>query len=219
MLSQCGDRVGDRLPSYAGSHREITPEPEALSGCSCSPFCSPHSGRCRSRPPEALPGHREGRSPRRLAALERARPRPSTWARRARRPRARAVVLWCLRETPTIPYDRTKAEAAPPADSMPLCSAGGRADAFTQEDGSDGAGLPVRRFLVPGLIGMNLMGTGMWAGASVVSHATEPASGSLRRPSGKPSAGANSRRGDRSIPKRSLLFLPVLRLGVQFARY
>ena len=68
-------------------------------------------------------------------------------------------------ETPVYPYDPTQPEsrAARLAVDAALQRAAGRADAFTA--GSARVTEPGSRyvdFLVPGLLGMNLMGTGMW---------------------------------------------------------
>jgi ABC-type multidrug transport system permease subunit len=125
----------------------------------------------RSRPPEALPvavvvGPAAAS---RLAAL-RAAPglRPSAFAEpeaRAALRRGRVVLVVSAGEPPAYTYDPTQPEsrAARLAVDEALQRAAGRADAFTP--GTVEITEPGARyvdFLVPGLLGMNLMGTGMW---------------------------------------------------------
>jgi ABC-type multidrug transport system permease subunit len=67
--------------------------------------------------------------------------------------------------TPTYSYDPTQPEsrAARLAVDAALQRAAGRADAFTPRDTQlTEPGARYVDFLVPGLLGMNLMGTGMW---------------------------------------------------------
>jgi ABC-type multidrug transport system permease subunit len=125
----------------------------------------------RSRPPEALPvAVVEGEaSASRLAAL-RAEPglRPEAMAEpeaRAALGRGRVVLVVSAGEPPAYTYDPTQPEsrAARLAVDAALQRAAGRADAFTP--GAVEITEPGARyvdFLVPGLLGMNLMGTGMW---------------------------------------------------------
>jgi len=125
----------------------------------------------RSRPPEALPvAVVEGPAAEsRLVAL-RAEPalRPealSEVAARAALGRGRVVLMVSAGEPPAYTYDPTQPEsrAARLAVDSALQRAAGRADAFTA--GAVEITEPGARyvdFLVPGLLGMNLMGTGMW---------------------------------------------------------
>ena len=125
----------------------------------------------RSRPPEALPvAVVEGpAAASRLAAL-RAEPslRPEALAEpeaRAALGRGRVVLVVSAGEPPAYTYDPTQPEsrAARLAVDGALQRAAGRADAFTP--GAVETTEPGARyvdFLVPGLLGMNLMGTGMW---------------------------------------------------------
>ena len=125
----------------------------------------------RSRPPEALPvAVVEGSlAAARLLAL-RAEPglRPeavSEPAARAALGRGRVVLVVSAGEPPAYTYDPTQPEshAARLAVDAALQRAAGRADAFTP--GTVEISEPGSRyvdFLVPGLLGMNLMGTGMW---------------------------------------------------------
>ena len=125
----------------------------------------------RSRPPEALPvAVVEGPlAESRLVAL-RAEPslRPEALpeaAARAALGRGRVVLLVSAGEPPAYTYDPTQPEsrAARLAVDAALQRAAGRADAFTA--GAVEITEPGARyvdFLVPGLLGMNLMGTGMW---------------------------------------------------------
>jgi ABC-type multidrug transport system permease subunit len=125
----------------------------------------------RSRPPEALPvavvtgptavarlaalAAEESLAPRALAEDE---------ARRALG-RGRVVLVISAAEPPVYQYDPTQPEsrAARLAADAALQRAAGRADAFTA--GRSEVTEPGARyvdFLVPGLLGMNIMGTGMW---------------------------------------------------------
>lgn len=125
----------------------------------------------RSRPPDALPvAVVEGPSARaRLAALEGAgglAPRilPEAEAQAALS-RGRVVLVVSAAQPPAYAYDPTQPEsaAARMAVDAALQEAAGRRDAFTA--GRTEVTEPGRRyvdFLVPGLLGMNLMGTGMW---------------------------------------------------------
>jgi ABC-2 type transport system permease protein len=125
----------------------------------------------RSRPPDALPvAVVEGSAAAaRLVAL-RAEPslRPEVLAEpeaRAALGRGRVVLVVSAGEPPAYTYDPTQPEsrAARLAVDGALQRAAGRTDAFTA--GAVEITEPGARyvdFLVPGLLGMNLMGTGMW---------------------------------------------------------
>jgi ABC-type multidrug transport system permease subunit len=125
----------------------------------------------RSRPPDALPvAVVEGpAAAARLAALQKEPSlKPETLGAaqaRAALVRGRAVLVVSADDPPSYSYDPTQPEslAARLAVDKALQRAAGRSDAFAA-----GAVLvtePGARyvdFLVPGLLGMNLMGTGMW---------------------------------------------------------
>jgi ABC-2 type transport system permease protein len=125
----------------------------------------------RSRPPDALPvGIAAGpHAQARLAALSaapelRASILPEGDARAAL-VRGRIVLLVSAGDPPSYAYDPAQPEArtARLAVDATLQRAAGRADAFTadvREIREPGA--RYIDFLVPGLLGMNLMGTGMW---------------------------------------------------------
>jgi ABC-2 type transport system permease protein len=125
----------------------------------------------RSRPPEALPVAvvQGAAAASRLAALQ-AEPglRPVRLPEaeaRAALARGRVVLVVSAGEPPAYTYDPTQPEsrAARLAVDGALQRAAGRADAFTP--GKVEVTEPGARyvdFLVPGLLGMNLMGTGMW---------------------------------------------------------
>jgi len=125
----------------------------------------------RSRPPEALPVAvvlGEATVPR-LAALRAApglRPESFTEAEaRAALLRGHVVLVVSASDPPSYTYDPTQPEsrAARLAVDAALQRAAGRTDAFTP--GAVEITEPGARyvdFLVPGLLGMNLMGTGMW---------------------------------------------------------
>jgi ABC-type multidrug transport system permease subunit len=125
----------------------------------------------RSRPPDALPvGIAAGpHAQARLAALSAAPElRASILAEEAARAalvRGRIVMLVSDGDPPSYSYDPTQPEArtARLAVDAALQRAAGRADAFSpdvREIRQPGA--RYIDFLVPGLLGMNLMGTGMW---------------------------------------------------------
>ena len=125
----------------------------------------------RSRPPEALPvAVVEGpTASMRLLALRattglRAEALPEREARAAL-VRGRVVLVVSAGEPPAYTYDPTQPESrtARLAVDAALQRAAGRADVFTP--GAVEIAEPGARyvdFLVPGLLGMNLMGTGMW---------------------------------------------------------
>jgi len=153
--------------------RELTREPEAvfwvfvfplvLAGILALAF--------RDRPPERLPvavaagPHADAR----LAALAAGADLaplllPATEAAAALA-RGRVVLIVSADETPVYAYDPTQPEsrAARLAVDAALQAAAGRADAFTPGRAeTTEAGARYVDFLVPGLLGMNLMGTGMW---------------------------------------------------------
>ena len=79
--------------------------------------------------------------------------------------RGRVVLVVSGGETPTYAYDPTQPESrtARLAVDAALQQAAGRADAFTATRAEvTQPGARYVDFLVPGLLGMNLMGTGMW---------------------------------------------------------
>lgn len=125
----------------------------------------------RSRPPEALPvAVVEGPSAEaRLAALAQdpglAPQKLAEDAARSALSRGRVVLVVSAGEPPSYTYDPTQPEsrAARMAVDAALQRSAGRVDAFAP--GKVEITEPGARyvdFLVPGLLGMNLMGTGMW---------------------------------------------------------
>jgi ABC-type multidrug transport system permease subunit len=153
--------------------RELTREPEAIFWVFVFPILlTAILGLAfRSRPPEALP----------VAVVEgaQARPRLATLSAQPElKPalmsagdaqqalaRGRVVLVVSADDPPTYGYDPTQPEsrAARLAVDAALQKAAGRADAFTP--GRAEVTEPGARyvdFLVPGLLGMNVMGTGMW---------------------------------------------------------
>jgi len=79
--------------------------------------------------------------------------------------RGRVVLVVSADETPVYAYDPTQPEsrAARLAVDAALQAAAGRADAFTPGRAeTTEVGARYVDFLVPGLLGMNVMGTGMW---------------------------------------------------------
>ena len=125
----------------------------------------------RSRPPDALPvavveGPAAEVRMRALEAESSLKPQrlPEAQARAAL-VRGRVVLVVSAEEPPAYTYDPTQPEsrAARMAVDAALQRAAGRADAFAP--GAVEVTEPGARyvdFLVPGLLGMNLMGTGMW---------------------------------------------------------
>jgi len=153
--------------------RELTREPEALFWVFVFPILlTAILGLAfRSRPPEALPvAVVEGPlADARLAALAKEPDlKPNLLSEEDARQalvRGRVVLVVSSGETPVYSYDPTQPEsrAARLAVDAALQHAAGRADAFAA--GSAPVTEPGSRyvdFLVPGLLGMNLMGTGMW---------------------------------------------------------
>jgi ABC-type multidrug transport system permease subunit len=125
----------------------------------------------RSRPPEALPvAVVEGAAAASRLAVLRADPglRPLALGEseaRAALARGRVVLVVSAGEPPAYTYDPTQPEsrAARLAVDGALQRAAGRADAFTPSRVEvTEPGARYVDFLVPGLLGMNLMGTGMW---------------------------------------------------------
>lgn len=153
--------------------RELTREPEAIFWVFVFPILL--AGilglAFRSKAPDPLPvvvaagPHAE----RRAAALQAAGDTaptilPEAEARLALS-RGRVVLLIAADDPPTYQYDPTQPEsrAAVLAADAALQRAAGRADAFAPRRAEvTEAGSRYVDFLVPGLLGMNLMGTGMW---------------------------------------------------------
>lgn len=153
--------------------RELYREPEALFWVFVFPIlmAAVLGLAFRSRPPEALPvAVAEGASAQaRLRALQgdpslAPRRLPADEAARALS-RGRVVLVVSGGEPPTYTFDPTQPESrvARLAVDAALQRAAGRADAFAaQELRVSEPGARYVDFLVPGLLGMNLMGTGMW---------------------------------------------------------
>jgi ABC-type multidrug transport system permease subunit len=125
----------------------------------------------RSRPPEALPvavaaGPGAAERLAILAAVPELSPRtlPEAEARHALA-RAKVVLVVSGDDTPAYLVDPTRPESvtARLAADAALQRAAGRGDAFNaRTDEMTAPGSRYVDFLVPGLLGMNLMGTGMW---------------------------------------------------------
>src|SRR5687768_3808247 len=125
----------------------------------------------RSRPPDALPVAVVAgpAAPARVAALSRtpevrATVLPEAEARQALA-RGHVVLVVSAGETPTYAYDPTQPDSrtARLAVDAALQRAAGRSDAFEPVHAElTDPGTRYVDFLVPGLLGMNLMGTGMW---------------------------------------------------------
>jgi len=153
--------------------RELTREPEALFWVFVFPILlTAILGLAfRSRPPEALPvAIVEGSlADARLAALAKEPDlKPNILSREEARQalvRGRVVLVVSSGATPEYSYDPTQPEsrAARLAVDAALQRAAGRTDAFTARNAQvTEPGSRYVDFLVPGLLGMNLMGTGMW---------------------------------------------------------
>ena len=153
--------------------RELTREPEAVFWVFVFPILlTAILGLAfRSRPPEALPVAvvKGPLADARLGALAKEPDlEPNILSEEEARQalaRGRVVLVVSSGETPVYSYDPTQPEsrAARLAVDAALQRAAGRADAFSA--GSAQVTEPGSRyvdFLVPGLLGMNLMGTGMW---------------------------------------------------------
>ena len=153
--------------------RELTREPEAvfwvfvfpllLAGILALAF--------RDRPPEPLPvavvagPHADARLTALSAGADLAPLLLPAADASAALARGRVVLVVSADETPVYAYDPTQPEsrAARLAVDATLQSAAGRADAFTPGRAeTTEVGARYVDFLVPGLLGMNLMGTGMW---------------------------------------------------------
>ena len=153
--------------------RELTREPEAVFWVFVFPIvlAAILGLAFRGRPPEALPVAVVAgpRADARAAALSagsdlKASILPESDARQALA-RGRVVLVISAEETPSYAYDPTQPEsrAARLAVDAALQRDAGRADAFTPTLAEvTQAGARYVDFLVPGLLGMNLMGTGMW---------------------------------------------------------
>ena len=153
--------------------RELTREPEALFWVFVFPILlTAILGLAfRSRPPEALPvavvsGPFADARLTTLAKDSDLKPSILTNAEaRQALARGRVVLVVSGDETPVYSYDPTQPEsrAARLAVDGALQRAAGRADAFTARNAQmTEPGARYVDFLVPGLLGMNLMGTGMW---------------------------------------------------------
>ena len=133
----------------------------------------------RSRPPEALPvavvagEHAEARAAALSAGAEVAPRILSAPEARLALTRGQVLLVVSNDEVPSYGYDPTNGEsrAARLAVDAALQRAAGRPDAFNARMAAITApGTRYVDFLVPGLLGMNLMGTGMWGvGFSLVS--------------------------------------------------
>ncbi len=152
--------------------RELTREPEAIFWVFVFPIvlAAILGLAFRSKPPEALPvavvagPHAAAR----LAALTGPDLKPVILSE-SEAPlalaRGRVVLVVSGGDTPTYAYDPTQPESrtAQLAVDAALQRAAGRADAFAPGRAEvTQAGARYVDFLVPGLLGMNLMGTGMW---------------------------------------------------------
>ena len=144
------------------------------SGSSSSPSCSPGvlGLAFRTRPPEPLPVAVVGRGERRVATggaaaddpISRRRCSARRGAPALRRGRRGAGGLGRRRARAT-PSIRPSPTAAPPASRSTRRCSGRRAGATCSRQRARRSPSPGSRyvdFLVPGLLGMNLMGTGMW---------------------------------------------------------
>jgi len=153
--------------------RELTREPEAVFWVFVFPILlTAILGLAfRSRPPEALPvavvaGPHANTDLAVLSTASDLKPSilPEGEARQALA-RGRVVLVVSSGDAPVYSYDPTQPEsrAARLAVDAALQRAAGRADAFTPGQAQlIEPGTRYVDFLVPGLLGMNLMGTGMW---------------------------------------------------------
>lgn len=173
-MSDRGDRVLPPLAELTLARlRELLREPEAVFWVFVFPvlLAAVLGLAFRNRPPDALDvALAEGETaPARAAALAaspelRVRVMPEAEARRALA-RGRVVLVVTNDEPPAYVLDPTRPEslAARLATDAGLQAAGGRRDVFSArpvhvvEPGSRYVD-----FLVPGLLGMNIMGTGLW---------------------------------------------------------
>ena len=167
-------KVGGPLTELTRARvRELTREPEAIFWVFVFPIvlAAILGLAFRSRPPDALPvaivagTHADARRAALSAGSDlEVSVLPEAEARQALA-RGRVVLVVSGDGTPSYAYDPTQPEsrAARLAVDEALQRAAGRADAFTA--GRSEVTEPGSRyvdFLVPGLLGMNLMGTGMW---------------------------------------------------------
>jgi ABC-type multidrug transport system permease subunit len=151
---------------------ELTREPEAVFWVFVFPIvlAAVLGLAFRSKPPEPLPvavvagPHAETR----LAALQGSDLKPTIVEQSEASlalARGRVVLVVSGGDTPSYTYDPTQPESrtARMAVDAALQRAAGRADVFTPARTEvTQAGARYVDFLVPGLLGMNLMGTGMW---------------------------------------------------------
>ena len=151
---------------------ELTREPEAVFWVFVFPIvlAAVLGLAFRSKPPEPLPvavvagPHADAR----LAALQGPDLKPTIVQESEASlalARGRVVLVVSGGDTPSYTYDPTQPESrtARMAVDAALQRAAGRADAFTPARSEvTQAGARYVDFLVPGLLGMNLMGTGMW---------------------------------------------------------
>ena len=174
MAEHAGDHARSPLTELTLARlRELIREPEAVFWVFVFPvlLAGILGLAFRSRPPEALPvavvagPHGDVR----LAALSaQAELKPRLLGEsEARQALARGQVVLTVSadDPPTYAYDPTQPEsrAARLAVDAALQRAAGRADAFTPGHAEvTEPGTRYVDFLVPGLLGMNLMGTGMW---------------------------------------------------------
>jgi ABC-type multidrug transport system permease subunit len=153
--------------------RELTREPEAIFWVFVFPILlTAILGLAfRSRPPDALPVAivESPHAAERLAALSKNRDLApqvlSADQARAALTHGRVVLVISGDETPSYSYDTTQPESrtARLAVDSALQRAAGRVDAFTPTLAQvTEPGARYVDFLVPGLLGMNIMGTGMW---------------------------------------------------------
>jgi ABC-type multidrug transport system permease subunit len=173
-MADPGERVRPPLVELTLARvRELTREPEAIFWVFVFPILlTAILGLAfRSRPPDALPvAVVEGpRTPARLDALKQAPElKPAAMAEADARhalARGRVVLVISAADPPEYAYDPTQPEsrAARLAGDAALQRAAGRADAFTPRTSElTEPGARYVDFLVPGLLGMNVMGTGMW---------------------------------------------------------
>jgi ABC-2 type transport system permease protein len=153
--------------------RELTREPEAVFWVFVFPvlLAAILGLAFRSRPPEALPvavvagPHADARRAALTTGLDLEPLILSEAEARVALVRGRVVLVVSADDTPSYAYDPTQPEsrAARLAVDAALQRAAGRADVFTPARTEvTEAGARYVDFLVPGLLGMNLMGTGMW---------------------------------------------------------
>ena len=153
--------------------RELVREPEAIFWVFVFPIllAAILGVAFRSRPPDALPvavvaGPQADARAKALAAGSDLKPLvlPAADAQSALA-RGRVVLVISADDSPSYTYDPTQPEsrAARLAVDEALQRAAGRTDAFTPKRAEvSEPGSRYVDFLVPGLLGMNLMGTGMW---------------------------------------------------------